>query len=64
MVRLRRRFVAVLAGVAVAAATPAIWRLTSGGPESYAATVTVATTAKVSGSLGPTYVGLSVESAA
>ena len=60
----RRQSVAVLTSVVVAAAALVIWRLSSGGPESYASTVTVVTTAKASGNLGSSYVGLSIESAA
>ena len=54
---------AVLCLVLVAAALIA-WAVTRGGPPSYAATITVDTTAKTSGALGPRYIGLSVESAA
>jgi hypothetical protein len=64
VVILRRRVVAVLACVVVAAATLVIWRLTNRGPAFYAATVTIDTTAKVSGDLSASYVGLSIESAA
>ena len=41
------------------------WTMTrNGSPGSYTATVTVDTTAKVSGELGPHYIGLSIESGA